>query len=213
MALVVSLLVSFPTLLVELTYALGGVGRRTRLAARCLLAVQVVATVALSPLPAEGEPRSRPVLAYVVLVLAAWAVQSLTASIGLWRLGRGQSSVVRHRMRAFSTGAMLLAVTLVVSGSAGTAAPARVTVTLLGLAAIVVSALAFLTPPALRLLWRQGDLADLAAAERGLLTARTPEQVAEAVLPVLPRVFGATGAALLDSTGQVRWSEGDRPRP
>ena len=199
----ISVLVTIPYLLVRFTWVLGGVSDRAHRLMAGLLALEVLATLAAPPLPQPGEPRGSWVGAYVVLVLAAWTVQSVVAAVGLWRAGEGQSAVVKHRMRSLSTGAVLLAVTLVVSGSAGDSSSSptalQVGVALAGLVAILLFALAFLLPPALRLVWRQADLAALSSAERGLMVALSRDDVADTIVPVLGSVFGGGGAALLDA--------------
>ncbi len=209
----ISVLVLMPYLLVELTWVLGGVGERVRRAAQVLLAVQVVATFATPPLPAPGEASTASSNTLVALIVVSWTVQSFVAGRGLWRLGRGQSSLVQHRMRALSTGSVLLALTLVLSGAAGTSqdATTRVVVSLLGLLAVAVSALSFLAPTFLRLIWRQGDVAALSDAERGLMQATSTEQVARIILPALVGAFGGSGAAVLGPHGERRFSEGTVP--
>jgi signal transduction histidine kinase len=196
----ICVLLSIPYLLVRFTWVLGGLRDRTHHVLAGLLALEVVVTVAVPPLPPEGEPQVGWVRVYVFFVLAVWAVQCMAAAVGLWRSGRAQPSVVRHRMRALSTGGVLLALTLVLSGAAGAEAPAalRVLMSLLGLASIALFAVAFLPPPMLRMVWRQADVATLSAAERGLMTTLTRDDVAATIVPALGRAFGSSGAALLD---------------
>lgn len=196
----VCVLLTIPYLLVRFTWALGGVSNRTHLAIAAMVAAQWVATIAAPPLPEEGAPHPSWYASYLVLVLAGWTIACVVAAVGLWRAGRGQSSVVRQRMRSLSTGGLLLALTLVISGAAGADTPTafQVFVSLLGLLSIVLFALAFLPPPVLRVLWRQPDLVALSSAERGLMRALSREDVAETIVPVVGRVFGGGGAALLD---------------
>lgn len=196
----VCVLLMIPYLLVRFTWGLGGVRGRTQAAVAAMVGVQCVATIVAPPLPAEGAPHPDWYASYLVLVLTGWTIGCVVAAVGLWRAGRGQSSVVRQRMRSLSTGGLLLALTLILSGAAGTEMPAafQVLVSLLGLLSIVLFALAFLPPPMLRLLWRQPDLAALSSAERGLMRALSRDDVAETIVPVVGRVFGGGGAALLD---------------
>ncbi len=206
----ICVLVLMPFLAVELAWVLGGLRDAWRRVAQGLLAAQVLATLTFPPLPAAGEPRSASATVLVLLIVGSWGLQSAVAGWGLWQLGRGESSLVRHRMRALSTGTVLLGLTLVLSGAAGAAqaGATQVVLSLLGLIAVGVSALAFLAPPAVRLLWRQGDLTALAVAERGLMQALTPEHVATTIVPTLARVFGGRGAALVAADGRVRWASG-----
>lgn len=202
---VLCLLLTMPYLLVRFTHVLGGLGDRAHQAMGLLLVVECVTTVSLPPLPKAGAPQPSWVAAYTAFILAAWGVQSVLAARGLWRAGRGQASVVRHRMRSLSAGAVLLAATLVVSGATGqnSSSAVRISVALLGLVSILLFALAFLLPPSLRLVWRQADLTALAAAERGLMTALSQQEVAATIVPVLGTVLGGGGAALLDKEGEV----------
>ena len=196
----VCVLLTIPYLLVRFTWALGGIRGRTHLAVAAMVAGQCVATIAAPPLPEEGAAHPDWYASYLVLVLAGWTIGCVVAAVGLWRAGRGQAAVVRQRMRSLSTGGLLLALPLVISGAAGESAPTafQVFVSLLGLLSIVLFALAFLPPPILRLLWRQPDLVALSSAERGLMRALSREDVAETIVPVVGRVFGGGGAALLD---------------
>jgi signal transduction histidine kinase len=201
----ISVLLAMPYLLLRFTWVLGGTTDRVHRIAIWAFAAQVVLTFAVPPLPGKGEPQPAWTVAYIAVILLAWGWQSVVASRGLWLLGRSHSSLVRHRMRTLSAGSMLLAVTLVVSGSAGSGQPSalQVVVSTLGLVSILLFAMAFLVPPFLRVQWRQGDLAALAAAERGLMRAVSRAEVADTIVPVLGGVFGGRGAALLDTHGQA----------
>ena len=203
MDVLVCVLLSIPYLLVRFTWSLGGVRDRTHQAMLALFAAQVAVTIAAPPLPEEGAEHPAWYTAYMVGVLGAWSLGCVIAAVGLWRAGRGQSAVVRQRMRSLSTGGLLLALTLVLSGAAGSASTAlAVVISLLGLASIGLFALAFLPPRTLRLVWRQGDLAMLASAERGLMRALSRQDVAETIVPAVAQVFGGGGAALLDGAGR-----------
>jgi signal transduction histidine kinase len=201
--LLVCVLLAIPYLLVLFARVLGGLGRRTHLVLGGVYVAEVALTLAIPPLP-DADDTSRPawLVTYTVVVLAAWTVQSVVAATALWRSGRDQSSVVRHRMRSLSIGAVLLAVALLVSGAIGNDPPAVLELGVLfaGLVAILLFALAFLLPASLRLIWRQADLTALSAAERGLMTALTGRDVAATVVPVLAGVFGGH-AVLLDEGG------------
>ena len=195
----VCVLLAIPYLLVRFTWVLGGVRDRTHVAVAALLGIEWVVTVAAPSLPEEGAPHPSWYAAYLVFILGAWSLGCLVAAVGLWRAGRGQSSVVRQRMRSLSTGGLLLAITLVLSGAISSSSDlAAVGISLLGLLSIVLFALAFLTPPPLRLLWRQQDIAALASAERGLMRALTRQDVADTIVPALAQAFGGGGATLLD---------------
>lgn len=198
------LLLALPYLLVRFAAVLGAVSSRAHRVAAAAYGVQVVVTVLVPALPAPQET-ARPgwVVGYVVLVLLVWSGQSGLVAVGLWRAGRATSSMVRHRMRSLATGAVVLAVSLVVTGAVGNSPPPAVQVVLLlaGLGSVLLFAVAFVVPPALRAVWRQDDLAALAEAERGLMTALSPRDVAATLVPALGSVFGGS-AAVLDAAGR-----------
>lgn len=207
----VCLLLSLSWLLVRLAHALDGVRRRVWLAMSWLFAAEVVLTVALPPLPLPGEPQAGWVQAYVVFVLAAWSVQSVVACRGLWRAGSGESAVVRQRMRLLATGAVVLAVALVVVAAAGERPGLQVVSALVGLLSIGLFALAFLLPGWLRLVLRRHDLALLESGEQRLMTAVDRDEVAQTVVPLVPRVLGGGGAGLLGPDGEVLLATGWGP--
>lgn len=188
----ICVLLCLPYLLARFTWLLGGTGRGAHRLVLGLLFLELATTVVLPPLPQPGEPPRWWSVAFTALVLVAWSVQAYVASRGLWRLSRGESSVVRHRMRTLSAGAVLMAVTIILSGVAGTTTPTPVTIAIsvLGLLAVLLYAVAFLVPPALRLIWRQDDLIVLAQAERGLMQALTRDDVGATIVPALASVFG-----------------------
>ncbi len=200
--LLVVVLLALPYLLVRFAWALGALAGSWHRACLGLLAVQVLVTIGIPPLPDPESTAPAPgwVAAYIALVLVAWTSQSVLAAVALWRVGQGQSSVVRNRMRSLSTGGVLLAAALIASTAVGNtgAALLRGSVALLGLASLGLFAVAFLPPAALRVVWRQNDLAALAGAERGLMTALTRDDVATTIVPLLGTVFGGGGAALYD---------------
>ena len=198
----ISVLLAFPYLLVRFALSLGAIGPRRHRVAVILTAVQVVATLFSPTFPQPGEPRSGWFTAYIVLILVGWSYQSFVTAAGLWSAGNGQPSVVRHRMRALSTGAVVLALTLVAStGSTDPESNVAVVTTLIGVVSICLLVVAFVVPGWLRAAWRASDLVDLGTAERGLMAALTPQAVAVAIVPAMMRLFGASGAALLDGRG------------
>ena len=209
----VSVLLLMPYLLAQFSWLLGGSGRRAHQAVVALLVLGLVLTFVVPPLPQPGEPRPGWAQAYVAFIVIAWVAQTAVAARGLWRLSGGQSAVVRHRMRLLSAGATALALTVVLSGLTGGRSPGAFTVvvSLAGLMSVLLYAVAFLVPPFLRLVWRQEDLAVLAEAERGLMTVVTRDEVADTIVPVLARVLGGSGAALLDGDGRYLLGVGSTP--
>ncbi|MDX6223658.1 MAG: hypothetical protein QOJ92_1037 [Frankiales bacterium] len=220
----ICVLLLVPYMLVRFTASLGAVGPRSRRVADVLTGAQILLTLFSPRFPQPGEPRSGFFLAFVVLVLVGWTVQSCIAAVGLWLAGRGQPSVVRNRMRALSIGAVVIALVLVAgSGSNPNKYDAsQILTSLIGVAGVGLLVLAFVLPGWLRAAWRANDLAELGAAERALMAAVTEEQVADAVLPATAQLFGASGAALLDddrrpignTTLPIEWLQAlDLPEP
>jgi signal transduction histidine kinase len=199
----VCVLLALPYLQARLAWAMGGLGDRTHRLLAALLGLEVVVTLATPALPAVGDPRPGWVVAYTVFVVLAWSTQSLAAAVGLWRAGSGASAVVRNRMRSLSSGAVVMTVALVAITATGGGADGRgsAVLALLGLAGVLLFALAFLVPSWLRLVWRQEDLVALGDAERGLMAATTRDEVAATIVPVLSQVLGAGDVTLLDEHG------------
>jgi signal transduction histidine kinase len=125
-------------------------------------------------------------------------VQSVISAYGLWSAGREQPSVVRHRMRALSLGALVVALSLVSSSaSSDPNSGVKVVTTFVGVFGICLLVLAFVVPTWLRESWRAADLVELSRAERSLMVAVTVQDVADAIVPALIKLFGASGAALV----------------
>jgi signal transduction histidine kinase len=198
----ISVLLLIPYILVRFALSLGALSARVHVIAATLTVLQIAATLGSPRFPQEGQPRTTWFSAYVVLILIAWTYQSVIAAWGLWAAGKGQPSVVRHRMRALSAGAVVLALALVTSGSSSKPSTAtQVVTTVIGALGIYLLMLAFVVPSWLRAAWRASDLSELGLAERRLMTAETPKEVAAAIVPAVVRLFGARGAALLDLAG------------
>ena len=206
---VVCVLLLVPYLLVRFALSLGAVSPRLHRFAAALTCLQLLATLVSPRFPQTGEARSGWFTAYLVLVLVGWTTQSFLSAAGLWAAGKGQPSVVRRRMQALSTGAVVLALALVSSSGADEPGGAvQVVTTLIGVAGIFLLVLAFVVPSWLAAAWRASDLVRLGTAERGLMSAVTPEQVATEIVPAVVQLFGAAGAALLDGHGRVVAAQG-----
>lgn len=198
----ISVLLAIPYLLVLFTRSLQVIGDRAFRLATALFAAELLATVASPGLSEPGAARPGWEVAYVVLVVTAWCLQSTLAAVCLWRAGRGQPAAIRLRMRSLSLGAVVVAFALVISSSSSQRGTAAAVVTsLIGLTGILLLALAFLMPAPLRVLWRRADLAHMAHAERGLMTALSRQDVEATILPSLAATLGGDGAALLDRDG------------
>lgn len=211
-AVLIGVLLLVPYLLLRFARSLGAVSAGAHRVAVGLTAAQLVMTVASPRFPAAGAARSTWFTVFLVVVLVAWTVQSLLAAAGLWSAGRGQPSVVRRRMQALSLGAVVLALALIAGiGSDEAPTPLHVGSTLLSVGGLALLVLAFVVPPWLAAAWRAPDLVRLATAERGLMAAVTPEEVAAAAVPAVVQLFGAAGAALLDGHGRTTAALGTGP--
>jgi len=202
--LLIAALLSVPYLLVRFARSLGAVSEGAHRVAVGLTAVQLLMTVSSPRFPGPGDPRSTWFSVFFGVVVFAWTAQSMLAGVGLWSAGRGQPSVVMRRMEALSLGGVVLTLALVATfGSHGEVTPVRVGATLLSVGGATLLALAFMVPPWLAAAWRAPDLGRLAVAERSLMAAVTPEEVAAAAVPAVVQLFGANGAALLDGHGRT----------
>ena len=206
----VCVLLLVPYSLVRFALALGALGPRRHRVAVGFSAVTVAATLVSQRFPQPGEARSNGFTAYVVLVIVGWGVQSVFAAHGLWTAGNRQSTVVRRRMRTLGVGAVVVTLALVSSGGSGTPSEAsQIISALIGAIGIGLLVLAFVVPSWLRTAWRSADMLQLAATERGLMVALTPEDVASTILPALPPLFGASTACFLDVPGTTGPSEAE----
>lgn len=209
---VVSLLLLIPYTLVRFVCALRALRPWARRTATALTAAQLVATWLLPSFPAPGEAQPGYFKAYIALILVGWTAQSVMSAIALWAAGNGQPSVVRHRMRALSIGAVTIAIALLSSaGSSEPSVTAQVISSLIAVLGVMLTVLAFVVPAWLRSAWRAADLAELGKAERRLMTAVTPADVANAIVPAIITLFGAKGAALLEENTVPVASQGLSP--
>ena len=206
---VVSVLLLIPYSLVRFALALKVLGQRAHRVSLALTVIEVGFTLASPRFPQPGDARTGFFTAFVVVIVVGWTTQSVMSAMALWRAGRGQPSVVRHRMRVLSLGSVVIAVALL--ASAGSSSPditVQVITTLLGVAGVMMTVVAFVVPNWLRAAWRAADLVELGKAERRLMTAVTEADVAQAIVPAIVTLFGAKGAALLHDDGRVLESQG-----
>jgi signal transduction histidine kinase len=200
--LLVSVLLLVPHLLVRFARALDAVSDARLRAATVLTVVEIGATLVSPRFPQPGEHRSGWFTAYVVLVIVGWTAQSVLAAVSLWVAGNGQPSVVRHRMRTLGTGAVVVSLALVSSAGSNQPGTAAQTVgTVVGVVGLCMLVLAFVVPNWLRSIWRSRDLLQLAAAERGLMAALSPDEVGRIIVPPLLHLFGARSVSLVDVPG------------
>jgi signal transduction histidine kinase len=169
-------------------------------------------TVALPDFPEQGSPHSTFVDVYLIALLIDWTVLSVYVATTLWRAGRGQPSVARHRMRMLSLAALLMTIAVLLAGG-DPAGSSNVELATSGL--VLVSAFAFLlglSPPSVvRVIWRREEGERWREAIPDLVRLSTPDQIIADVLPPLARLVGARAAFFLDHEGRVLGSHGAPP--
>ncbi|MGH2819461.1 MAG: PAS domain-containing protein, partial [Actinomycetota bacterium] len=206
----VAVLILFPYFLYRFTGTFGGRSPKLDVAAAIATAVSVALAFAA---PENGGRGPMPPLlaAFVVVVVAQWAVLSLTVAARLWRWGRGQAAVARRRMRTMSLGALGLALAIVLAGGqAGGEAPTGLLVAtqLVALASAPLFLLGFAPPGIVRMLWRRREEESLREAHFRLMEATTPGEVADILLPSAASLVGGGGAALAEGSGALIGAHG-----
>lgn len=179
-----------------------------------LTAGLIVFTLFLPKFPPPGEEPTGIIRVWLIVFVIHWAVLSLAVGWRLWRAGRGQPPVARRRMRTLSLAAVGLTITLVVSSFTSDSDPNRVTTTelvtgFLSLLSAPLFLFGFAPPAWLRTIWRRKSEEDVAAAEASLIGTTTAKDVTDVLLPPVARLFGGTGAAVIDAGGDLRAWYGD----
>lgn len=203
-ALIVVLL-AFPYLLYRFTWAFARPSRRLTWLVSAMTALLVVWTLALPRLPTSGETRPAWFGAYVAAFVVHWAVLAAVVAWRLWRAGRGQPSVARHRMRLLGLAAagLTVALILVAATSSGSSALALVS-GLLAFASAVGFALALAPPRIVRVVWRRPEEQRLQEAIGSLMQLATNQQeVAARVLAPMAAIVGARGVVLRNELGEI----------
>jgi signal transduction histidine kinase len=191
--------VAFPWLLAAFAWSFSGrLPTWLRVAG---VATAVLAVVAF-PLPPLGDAPDRTQIAqlYVAAVLVSWLLLTAAAAGHLWMAGRGQR-VVRARTRLLALGAVVLALALLVAGTGGDSDGLTILVNVAAISSALLFAAGLAPPAFLRMYWRQLPNARWHEMQSALIAARTPEEAAEAVVPVLADTFG--GGALCTDSGDV----------
>lgn len=184
-----------------------------RRVAELLTAAVIVWTILLPKLHGEDAPRTTALNIFVFAILVQWTVLSAWASRALWRMGTGQASVARNRMRMLGVGAAMLNFALVLAalfpGDKDSVAP--VIVGIIALASGSQFFIGFVPPRVLRILWRTPDSQTLREAEVSLMSVLDPADIGGALLPHVTRLFGGHGSVLVDTSGAVLASSGLTP--
>ena len=202
----IAVLAMFPYCLYRFSASLVPARRWVEVLANALTAAAVVTVFFLGSIPQDDEPRSTAFDIYVILILAQWMFLCGRVALRLWGAGRAQPTVARRRMRTLSLGATGMALALVIAGTADPGDEPNwldITTGLLALVAAPLFLLGFAPPTVVRSLWRRREDEDLARAERRLIAAETPEEVAQTLLDPVTRLVGGKGAAVLDGEGTV----------
>jgi signal transduction histidine kinase len=202
--LVVIGLLLFPYLLYRFIAALEGASPRAgRIAALATLAL-VVATAVLPHFPQSGEKRPSWFVVYLVAFLIEWALLSILVGIRLWRAGQGQPGVARNRMRMLSAAAGLITVALIIAaGNRSGGSALQLASSTLALASAFAFLLGIAPPAVVRALWRRPEQERLREAINRLVSASTPKEVVDDVLPPMADLVGARAVALSDERGAV----------
>ena len=205
-------LLLFPYCLYRFAASFGPSAAWLRHAVHGGLLLGVVATLLLPP-RATDESLTPQGLAYIVGVLAMWTALSAWIAGRLWRGGRGQPSVARRRMRLLAFATLLFNGALLIAGaSTGQGSTATTLVTsMIAWASAAVFYVGFAPPNAVRHAWRQDDERELRRAEAQLMSATTPEEVAQTILPHVSELLGGHGAALIDREGVPLATRGFAP--
>jgi signal transduction histidine kinase len=207
---VVALIVLFPYFLYRFAASFARSARWIEATAAGATVGLIVWTALLPDIPEQGEPRSVGFNVFIAALLVQWTALSLFVAVRLWRLGQGQPSVVRHRMRLLSYGAITLSIALILAG-AGSSDPSagfRALQATLTLASMFLFFFGFAPPKGLRKVWREPEEELLRQSVDELLLAPTPEEVTRIVLPLMANMVGASGVALHDERGRVLGAHG-----
>jgi hypothetical protein len=207
---IIALVVFFPYFLYRFAAAFRPPARWIELSAAGATAALAVWSLALPDVPDEGEPRSGAFTAFIVALLLQWTLLSLFVAVRLWRAGRGQPTVVRHRMQLLAVGTVALGVVLVLAAlaSANPSSEFEVAQGLLTLASMFLFFFGFAPPKALRKVWREPEEEILRGSVDELLVAAEPNDVMRIVLPQMANIVGARGVALLDAEDRVLGAHG-----
>jgi signal transduction histidine kinase len=198
----IAILLLFPYCLYRFTAAFDAGPRWVLHTLHATIALLVLAAFVLPPQAPAPAPTTPAYSAFVAAVLAYWTVLSLWVVVRMWRGGRGQPSVARRRMRLLAAATLLFNIGLLIAAGRNEPGSAlALTTTALVWISAGVFYLGFAPPSPLRHAWRQDDERRLRQAEADLMSATTPEEVAETILPRVADLLGGHGAALIDPEG------------
>jgi len=200
----IALLVLFPYLLYRFTTAFerapGGLARFLIV----MTLVLVLWTFLLPDVPGDGEPQPAGFRAFLAAFLVHWTTLSIIAAVRLWRGGRGQPSIAKHRMHLLAAASGIITAAILLAGLAPSDdSGLSLAIGLLATVSGIAFLLGLAPPAALRLLWRRPEGAQVQRAIAGLMSATAPADVTESVLPPMLSIVGARAIELRDEAGKV----------
>jgi diguanylate cyclase (GGDEF)-like protein len=178
--------------------------RVTNALAASLTLLVLCFTAFLKYLPGPGMAPPPDYTAYRLAVVGQWTFLVLFVVVRLWRAGSGRSTTASYRMRllAIATAGLNLQIIVIALGVTQTSREA------LSLQALSVTMgclfiLALALPSFVQTLWTRADANDFMKAISELVSLRTKEAVASALLPHVCTLVGATSVAFVDDTGSI----------
>lgn len=203
--ILVATLVLYPYFLFRFMAALRSVGPFLESFAGGLTAACVLASLLLPTLPAEGEPRPAFLGLFIALILFQWTTLSSFVTLRLWRIGSGQPSIARHRMRLLSLGSASLNLAIILAGVTSNAESQGLTlvVQLLVVASALLFFAGFAPPSFLRVQWRREEQEVLRKAIVKLMVATSADEVTSSILPHTSAIVGGRAAALVGRNNEV----------
>ncbi len=204
----VALAVAFPYFLHR--FAASFAARRAWTAAVTVsTAVLVVWTFLLPGLPFDLEGQ-RPLwaTAYLAAAVAHWILVSVLVAFDLWRAGRGQGAVARHRMRTLSIASILLSIAVMTGAGTGDAPAVDAATRLLLLASSLLFFFGFSPPRFLRALWRRPAEESVREGLQALMAATSRQQAANQVLSQAVAIVGAGSGEITSTDGSTLASIG-----
>jgi diguanylate cyclase (GGDEF)-like protein len=175
-----------------------------RRAALALTAVALLWTALLSSFPLPGMPTPGWFFAYRVAVSLQWGFLFGFVAIRMWTAGHNQAPSARDRMRLLAAGAAGLNVQVIV-GMLGLGA--RPGVAFMNAIVTVVMAALFslglVLPASVRTWFRRHERDAIQTALGELVSATSPSEVANGLLPHVAAFVGAAQVALVDHRGET----------
>jgi signal transduction histidine kinase len=133
--------------------------------------------------------------AYGLALVGVWVLALTAVAVRFWRAGYGQPTLARRRLRTLSLASASLSLGLVLAG-AELGVGAELAVQVMSLVSAALFLLGFAPPSALKGYWRQREQLLLNQASMYLMAARTPQEVADLLVPHIRDVIAARGVAV-----------------